>query len=399
MPPVAYLRKSVVHDAKRSVSWQVQEGAVRALAAVHGDDKDLVILSDWNVSGRKGRAQRPDYDRLLSMIDSGQVSAIYSYSLSRLSRSLTDFLSLVDRCVAANVPLRLHVERHLDPTTSTGRLIIRILASVAAMESEVATERSRDAIEARRRRGDRIGGIRYGKKLGEDLDAVIDTFRETGGYRATAVALNERGVKSRSGKPWMAPTIRNILLRVAPELVPARTHRGAMAAPAYRLAHLLRCPYDGRLLTAQTGSEGTPRYACTHAYSVAGHGPRYVAESKLLPWVKAEASRVRTPERIEMVEDQDRQRLDLDARRARVVDALEAGLITRAEAEPRLAKIAAEIATLDLQRRIADVPALDWERWAPRDVNAALRSMWSEVQLGPDLLPVRAEWTVPEWRS
>lgn len=397
MTAVAYLRKSRV-TTDRHVSWEVQEAAVRALAASNGEP-DPLILSDWNRSGRKGADSRPGYRRLLEMIESGAATAVYSYSLSRLSRSLAEFSRLVELATERGIPVRLHVERHLDISTATGRLIVNILGAVAQMEAEIAQERARDAIEARRVRGDRVGGIRYGRKPGEDVDALIDAFRETGGYRATARLLTERGVPTRAGRPWMAPTVRNVLLLVAPELVPPRQTRGAIASAPFRLARLLRCPYDGRLLTAQTSSEGTPRYSCTHAYSVAGHGPRYVSERKLMPWIRAEVARLRTPDRVETMAGQDVKRTDLDARRGRIVDAWESGTITREDYMARVAAIDDKLASLEAERRIVDVPTIDWDGWDERDINRVLRALWDHVELGPDLLPIGAEWNVPEWRS
>lgn len=396
MPAVAYIRKSRV-TSDRTVSWQVQEAAVRELAKASGDD-DPIILSDWSKSGRKVDG-RPGYERLVQMIESGDATAVYAYSLSRLSRSMSDYSKLVELAAERNVPIRLHVERHLSIETATDRLIVNILASVAQMEAEIAQERARDAVEARRVRGDHVGGIRYGRKAGEDLDAVIDAFRETGGYRAAAQLLTKRAVPTRAGKPWMAPTVRNILLRAAPELVPPRTSRGAKAATPYRLARLLRCPFDDRLLTAQTTSEGTPRYGCTHAYSVKGHGARYISEAKLMPWVRAEVARLRTPDRVEILAGQDAKRADLDARRSRIVDAWEAGTITRDDYLARVAALDAKLGALEAERRIIDVPTIDWDRWEPQDVNRVLRAMWEYVELGKDLLPRRAEWTVPEWRA
>src|SRR6187549_2694070 len=125
MPAIAYLRKSRV-TSDHGVSWEVQERAVRELAAANGDP-DLVILSDWNKSGTKGADGRPGYKRLLEMIESGEASAVYSYSLSRLSRSLAEFSRLVEVATERDIPVRLHVERHLDISTATGRLIVNIL--------------------------------------------------------------------------------------------------------------------------------------------------------------------------------------------------------------------------------------------------------------------------------
>lgn len=45
--------------------------------------------------------------------------------------------------------------------------------------------------------------------------------------------------------------------------------------------------------------------------------------------------------------------------------------------------------------RDLDVPdAIDWQRWAVEDIDRALRSLWNHVELGHDVLPVRAEWRI-----
>jgi hypothetical protein len=87
--PYAYLRKSRVFRDQRAVSPEMQLDEVRTLAGRYGH-KDLVVLSDMNISGRKGRSKRPGFDALLRAIEAGEVEAVYSYSLSRLSRSLAD---------------------------------------------------------------------------------------------------------------------------------------------------------------------------------------------------------------------------------------------------------------------------------------------------------------------
>ena len=396
MTAIAYLRKSRV-TSDHGVSWEVQEHAVRELAATHGDT-ELVILSDWNVSGRRGADGRPGYRRVLEMIESGEATAVYSYSLSRLSRSLAEFTRLVELATAHGIPIRLNTEQNLSIDTATGRLVVNILGAVAQMEAEIAQERARDSIAARRNRGDQVGGVRYGDGAGEDLDAVVAAFKEAGSYNGAAKLLTARGVPTRLGRPWLAPTVRAILKRAAPEIIPPGQTRGAFAAPPFRLARLLRCPYDGKFLSGSTASEGTPRYSCVHAYSVEGHGPRYISERKILGWIKAEAGRLQTPERVELVDDQDRKRARLDDQLKAVGDAVTIRAYTAEQGAAKVAEIEAAIAALELERRVLDVPVIDWS-WDPKDVNRVLRAMWTEIALGPDLMPVEAIWRIPEWRS
>jgi len=59
VPPVAYLRKSVVRQDDPNNSAEAQEAAVRAMAARHGDAEGLVVLSDWDKSGGSGERSAP----------------------------------------------------------------------------------------------------------------------------------------------------------------------------------------------------------------------------------------------------------------------------------------------------------------------------------------------------
>ena len=143
MPPYAYLRKSSVHDPARELSYDVQEREVRALADRHGDNHGaLILLSDWDKSGRLGADKRPGYRALLQAIESGACSALYSYSLSRLGRSVPELSRLIADCNAREIPVRIAVDA-VDTSTASGRLLTHVLASVAAFEADVASERIR----------------------------------------------------------------------------------------------------------------------------------------------------------------------------------------------------------------------------------------------------------------
>src|SRR5436305_698865 len=98
MRAYAYLRKSSVRDPAREVSHEVQEAAVRQMAARCGDDEGLVILSDWDKSGRLGADKRPGYRALLDAIEDGRATAVYSYRLSRLARSIQESSRLIADC-------------------------------------------------------------------------------------------------------------------------------------------------------------------------------------------------------------------------------------------------------------------------------------------------------------
>ena len=73
-------------------------------------------------------------------------------------------------------------------------------------------------------------------------------------------------------------------------------------------------------------------------------------------------------------------------------------MIGKAERDSKLLAIASELEWLSVAEELVDVPRLDWSA-PPADVNRVVRAMWSVIELGTDLRPIRAEWLVPEWRS
>ena len=100
------------------------------------------------------RRERPELERLIDQLRPGDVIVVTKYD--RLSRSLQDLLTLVDRIRAAGAGFRSMAE-DIDTTTPAGRLVFHVFASIAQFERERIAERTREGLEAARRRG-RVGG-------------------------------------------------------------------------------------------------------------------------------------------------------------------------------------------------------------------------------------------------
>ena len=403
MAAYAYLRKSSVHDPSRELSHEVQEAAVRALAKRHGDNgKALIILSDWDKSGRLGADKRPGYRALLDAIESGRCSAVYSYSLSRLGRSLPELARLIADCEKRKIPVRLSADS-VDTSTASGRLLANVLGSVAAFEADVASERVRAAHAAKLARGEKIGTAReYGQRPGEDAAAVLKAYREGGNYSAAARILNESGLQPRNGRLWWASSVRAIVRRLDPSVAVQRPSRGYKAGgTGFILARLLRCPTCGTRLTGTRDrvdgpNKGRVRYACRQG-TVTPHPRVTISEHLILPAIQAEAAMLRTPAQVVMADDRDAA-ADLEARRLRILNMFEEGHIDREERERRLARVVERQAKLDAKQVVAAIPTLEWT-WTARSVNRVLRALFERIDLDPQTFqPVRFEWTVPEWR-
>jgi DNA invertase Pin-like site-specific DNA recombinase len=97
---------------------------------------------------------RPELDRLLDQLRHGDVVMVTKYD--RLARSLRDLLDIVQAIKDRGAGFRSLAE-DIDTTTPAGRLVFHVFASIAQFERERISERTREGLDAARRRG-RVGG-------------------------------------------------------------------------------------------------------------------------------------------------------------------------------------------------------------------------------------------------
>lgn len=97
---------------------------------------------------------RPELDRMLKELRSGDVVVVTKYD--RLARSLKDLLEIVEQIQAQGAGFRSLAE-DIDTTSPAGRLVFHVFASIAQFERERIVERTKEGLEAARKRG-RVGG-------------------------------------------------------------------------------------------------------------------------------------------------------------------------------------------------------------------------------------------------
>ena len=100
---------------------------------------------DGGFSG--GNIDRPALKQLLTDLNSGQIDIIVVYKIDRLSRSLSDFVRLVEVLDKHAVSF-VSVTQQFNTSTSMGRLTLNMLLYFAQFEREVTGERIRDKFAA-----------------------------------------------------------------------------------------------------------------------------------------------------------------------------------------------------------------------------------------------------------
>jgi site-specific DNA recombinase len=168
---------------------------------------------------------RPGLHRALQAARTSRFDLLLVYRLDRLTRRIRDLATLMDDLDRAGVHFRSATEP-FDTSTPAGRMLVQMLGVFAEFEREIIIDRVRGGMERKAARGKWTGGpIPYGYRLDKAADALTADPVEAPlvrqmftayadarqGTRAIATGLNQRGIRTRSGKPWSGYTIGRIL--------------------------------------------------------------------------------------------------------------------------------------------------------------------------------------------
>ena len=117
----------------------------------HGIEPENVFADD-GVSGRK--ASRPEWDKLWERLRPGD--KIVATRMTRIGRSLENLLAIVSECDRRGIDVEF-LDESIDTSTSTGRLLFRIMASISEYQAELIAENVQEGLErARERHGGKL---------------------------------------------------------------------------------------------------------------------------------------------------------------------------------------------------------------------------------------------------
>lgn len=217
---VAYMRCSGLGQVDGD-TWDRQSAAIHKYAKANR----LTVVEEFRdagVSGAKDLDSRPGLAALLDRIESNGVRVVLVENATRLARDLMVSEVILQqlsgcRVIAADSGTDLTADTD-DPTR---RLIRQVLGAVAEFDRRVTVLKLRAARERIRGRGKRCEGRKpFGTRLGEKeaLARIRELHRKPPGQRRRSLqaicdALNQEGVRSRTGKPWTKQVVNRILHR------------------------------------------------------------------------------------------------------------------------------------------------------------------------------------------
>ncbi|TDX81574.1 DNA invertase Pin-like site-specific DNA recombinase [Rathayibacter sp. PhB151] len=135
-----------VSRSSQEAQWQVD-----AFVAAGVQKRD--VFADLT-SGSKTAVERPGMKRLLEYVEDGDTVVVWR--VDRLGRSLIDALNTVNLLWERGVQV-WSIPDGIDSSTSTGRLMLNMLATLAECERELIVERVNAGIAAARASGTRFG--------------------------------------------------------------------------------------------------------------------------------------------------------------------------------------------------------------------------------------------------
>lgn len=149
-------------------------------------------IVEEKASGKHG-AKRPKWEELVDA-DAGLLRSgdrLTVVELSRLGRSTTQLTALLHDFKEREIGLRI-LGLGIDTLTPAGELIFTIVAAVGQMERDLIAERTKSALDAKRRRGERIGGRKPSHTPEQVARAMefLDTTDMTGQEVANAVGMS-----------------------------------------------------------------------------------------------------------------------------------------------------------------------------------------------------------------
>lgn len=149
--------KRVVLYARVSTGGQTVENQLRELELV-GSRIGWEIVGryvDQGISGAKGRAERPELDRMMKAMIRREFDLVAAWSVDRLGRSLQELVSILNELRERKVDLYLH-QQGLDTSTSSGRAMYQMLGVFAEFERSIIVERIHAGLARARAQGKRL---------------------------------------------------------------------------------------------------------------------------------------------------------------------------------------------------------------------------------------------------
>lgn len=165
---------------------------------------------------------RDQFKLMQSYIKNEQVEAVILYKLDRLSRSVVDGYSFIQKLERENISL-VSINENIDNSTPTGQAMLQLIFTFAEMERKVITERMVNGRRMKLKNGDKPAGMVFGYAYTEDktvakvpgeaylIQRVFEWYLEHPSLSSVRRKTLDAGYTTRRGKAFSRQALHYIL--------------------------------------------------------------------------------------------------------------------------------------------------------------------------------------------
>jgi DNA invertase Pin-like site-specific DNA recombinase len=207
---IVYYRVSTQRQSRSGLGLEAQRRAVTRFAVSEG----LAIVAEFieveTGSGADALAQRPQLAAALAQAKKLKCPVIVA-KLDRLSRDVA-FIAVL---MAQKVPFIVaELGADADP------YMLHVYAALAKKERRMISKRTKDALRAAKARGVILGNAKQAEANRNGADAFAESLRPIVApiinltSRRIAKVLNDRGIKTPTGKAWRSVAVLRLIERL-----------------------------------------------------------------------------------------------------------------------------------------------------------------------------------------
>ncbi len=219
-----YTRVSTDLQAEKEFSsCESQEEKIQAFVKSQNNWQVAKVYSDAGYTG--ANTKRPALTELLEDIKQNKIDIVLVYKIDRLTRSPKDFYELIEIFEQFQTGF-ISITERFDTSTPAGRLLRNIMLTSAQFERELVSERTRDKLIERAKKGFFHGGpTPYGyerknkrlivnEKEANIVKIIFDDYIEHASINKLFDSLREKRLKDRQGKEFSKPFLARILRNI-----------------------------------------------------------------------------------------------------------------------------------------------------------------------------------------
>ena len=224
MAIILYARRSV--ERENSISCETQLAYCRSVIKPDEQDEKVFTFVDNGFSG--GNVNRDGFQKMMKLVRQGKVKKVIVYKLDRISRSLSDFVNILQEFKEHRVEF-VSSQESFDTSSPYGEMLVKLLMVFAEFERTSIINRVTQAYAHRSEMGFYMGGRRpYGfeliihnvktKKLNpipdeaEQVRYIFEAYaRENLSLRRLQDTLMAEGKQPLNGSSWTTAKLSTLL--------------------------------------------------------------------------------------------------------------------------------------------------------------------------------------------